>query len=272
MLRIPDGQGSMDRNWLKSLQVLGALLVLFAALPVDARTRRAVFDPEDLEMQKPGVLFIETTGGLLRDGQGRHEVMPDLSLDLGLTKSTELNIDGTFARISQGPNTWGGMSNAPDNIWLSLKNPLWTNRVRHSESAQTIGVQYGLKLPVARQSHGLGAQALGMFGLSATQRRLVLNIGYFVDPTTANVQAWGALSGVDYEFDLDPEGVWQITGDLSGAWYGQDHTKELALTGGVTYVWQEKIELSLLGLGGWLAGGPAVGGFINVSPRITLWH
>lgn len=259
----------MKRAPLLLIPVLASLLCPLAV----ARPRHPVFEPEDLEMERAGQADVDLGFGLVRDGQAWRTVAPDFEMDLGLTQRLELGLDGTFAWASRSTQQVVPRLAVPDNVWLSLKHALWTSRQEGDRTAQAIGLQHGVRLPMAPRSTGVGYQILALFGTSARARRLVLNLGAFVEPRTTlpDMRPWGLLAGLDVQVDLD-DGAWQVQGNLAVTGHGEDQSGEATVSAGLLHAFGQRLEVYALGIGGWLNGGPAYGLMAGVSPKVGLWR
>src|SRR5690349_10275820 len=99
----------------RSVGVVAAGLALWPALAL-ARPHRRLFEPTDLELERPGVLELDLQAGLVRGPDAFRLSIPDAELDVGLLPDLEIDLDGAFAL--EGPD--GGALSfdhlAPDNL------------------------------------------------------------------------------------------------------------------------------------------------------------
>jgi hypothetical protein len=250
---------------------IASLAVLLATLPAHARMRRPLFDPEDLEMEPVGVLDIEATVGPVGDRESMRVFLPDLSIDLGLSAGTEVGFDGGFV-VSSPATRLQPLAAEPTDGWLSLKHAVWTSREENATSALAVGLQHGVRLPFAPAATGLGYQALVLAAMRRPGTLVVANVGAFLDPRHAGARAWGMLLGTDGTVDLTADGRWHLDADLSCTVYGRDNTAEVALVAGAQRSWDDRLDVGLSVLTGWVAGGPALGMLVVASPKFRIWR
>lgn len=250
---------------------IASLAVLLAALPAHARTRRPLFDPEDLEMEHVGVLAVEATVGPVGDRESLRVFLPGLSIDLGLGEGAEVGFDGGFVASSPAAGLQP-LAAEPTDGWLSLKHAVWTNREENASSAVAVGLQHGVRLPIAPAATGLGYQALVLAAMRRPGMLVVANIGAFIDPRHAGARAWGMLLGTDGTVDLTADGRWHLDADLSCTVDGHVNTAEVALVAGAQRSWDDRLDLGLAVLTGWVAGGPALGMLVVASPKFRIWR
>ncbi len=261
----------MKRGPVGTLVVVATLLGLAGPFPAQASGRRPVFDPEDLEMEEPGVLDLELNTGLVRDGQTWRVIAPDLSIDLGLTDELELDLDATASWVSPDNTALRPQDVALDSLWLSLKHALYFDRDENGIT-WALGLQHGLRLPLQGGQQGVGYEALLLGGLAWRGFSMVLNLGGFVDPIPygSSLPPRGLLGGLSWHLQLDDGNHFAFVGDLSAAWYA-DTPAEFAATPGFLWAPIETLEITVSALGGWLSGGAAGGVLIGISPKFRVW-
>jgi hypothetical protein len=235
---------------------------------------RPLFEPTDLELEEPGMLEVDLQLGLIRSRGPARLMMPDFEIDLGVLSMLELDIDGGYA--IEGPST-GPFSldhAAPDSLWPAAKIGLYDANDQQAHTAFALGVQVGPKLPVAAGSHGLGVEALALVGTAVSRTHLVWNAGAFVDPDPDPVpgRPIGLEVGVDVDIDLDAEDAFSLQGGLSGVRFVSHDRDQLLATAGVTWSALENLDLSLLGLVGFLGGSDRYGVLLGVAPKLRLFH
>jgi hypothetical protein len=260
---------------LARLATWGAL-ALTAFLPATARARaiRPLFEPTDLELEDPGVTEIDLQIGAVRSQGPWRAVLPDFELDLGLLPYLELDLDGAYA--IEGPST-GPFSfdhAAPDSLWPSIKLGLYDRHDQETHRGFAIGVQAGPKLPTAAGAHGVGAEGLLLFGGSTPVVRAVLNLGGFVDPAVdaTSDRPVGIETGLDLELHVDPRDRFYLTGELSSVHFLSSDPDQLLVTAGFSWSATQALDLSLVGLWGFLAGSDRYGLLLGVSPKLRLFH
>jgi hypothetical protein len=254
-----------------------ATLFVVAALLGGARLvaakPRPRFEPTDLEMEDTGVFEIDLEFGVVKSQGPTRLVIPDFELDLGLLPNLELDIDGAYA--IEGPQT-GPFSPdhaAPDNLWVGAKIGLYDDHDEDSHAGRALGIQIGPKLPVARGAHGIGVESLLLIGGSTRRVTAVFNIGGFVDPSpdATSPRPVAVEWGIDLELRLDKREHYQLTGELAGVKFKSTYPDQLGVTAGFNWSPIESLDISLVGLLGFLEGNDRYGLLIGVSPKFHLF-
>ncbi|HEX5658380.1 MAG TPA: hypothetical protein VFX59_14355 [Polyangiales bacterium] len=245
--------------------------VLLAAAPVEARVFRARFDPETLELQKPGNLELNVmTGGLYGDGvDGSRYILPDLEVDLGVLSWLEVSIDGAFSLTNLGTSDVGL---GGDPLWTSARFELLNLKQDNQEHTTFgMGLQVGPRFRTIDNARGVGLGALLLAGGGTKELRVVGNLGTFLDRDQAGALVYGAA----VEYDLELRRKWTLQGQFAGAhYYGDtqgdtDPNQAFLLAGFGTEV-TETLQLSLLGLLGF-AKGDRLGLMASVTWDHQLW-
>jgi hypothetical protein len=248
-----------------------ALAALLSAAPARARVFRARFDPETLELQKPGNLEVNVqAGGLYGDGvDGSRVIVPDFELDLGVLKWLEVSIDGVFSVTNVGTPE---LKVGGDPLWTSARFELLNLKQDNQEHTTFgMGLQVGPRFRTIDNARGVGLGALLLIGGGSKTLRLVGNLGTFLDREQAGALVYGAA----VEYDLELRRKWTLQGQFAGAHYfgntngDTDPNQALLLAGGGTEV-TETLQLSLLGLFG-LAKGDRLGLMAAVTWDHQLW-
>jgi len=265
----------------------GALLPLLWAAPALARRGvRPIFEPTDLELEKPGVLDVDVQVGAIRSQGPARVVIPDFEVDFGIFPNLELDVDGAYAIEGPAMGPFAFDHAAPDSLWLSLKIGLfdWNNNedapagaaagAPASADAWAIGLQVGPKLPVASGSSGVGAEGLLLVARVLGKTHLVLNSGAFIDPRPdpASGRPIGLELGLDLDRDLDAAGHFSLTGELSGVVFLSSDPRQLLATAGITWSATDSLDVSLIGLVGFLEGSDRYGVLLGLSPKVRLFH
>jgi hypothetical protein len=250
------------------------LPLLLASSPVHARAVRPLFEPTDLELERTGVLDVDVQLGAIRSRGPWRAVVPDFELDFGLLPNLELDLDGAYA--IEGPST-GPFSfdhAAPDSLWPSLKLGLYDARDLVLRRAWAFGLQVGPKVPVAAQAHGVGFESLLLVGRAVEHLHLVLNLGGFVDPApdALSNRPVGVEVGLDLDLDLDDIDRFSLTGELSAVRFLSNDPSQLLATAGLTWSVGPALDLSIVGLWGFLAGSDRYGVLLGVSPKFSLFR
>ncbi len=266
---------SRARLWryIPACELALALALLAVLLPATAHARRGVrplFEPTDLELEKTGVVDIDVQIGAIQ-GQGpARVVVPDFEVDVGLLPNLELDIDGAYAIEGPASGPFSFDHAAPDSLWVGGKLGIydWTDDEAHQSWA--LGLQLGPKLPVASGAHGIGGEVLALIGHTRGKTHLVLNAGAFADPHPApdTGRPIGIELGLDLDRDLDAAGHFSLTAELSGVRFLSSDPAQLLATAGITYSVNDNLDLSLVGLVGFLDGSDRYGALIGVSPKI----
>ena len=238
-----------------------------------ARAIRPLFEPSDLELEDPGVTEIDLQLGAIRSQGPWRVVLPDFELDFGLLPWLELDLDGAYA--IEGPTT-GPFSfdhAAPDSLWPSVKLGFYDDHDEQTKRSGALGAQVGPKVPVAAGSHGVGVESLLLLGYMYGRLHTVLNAGGFIDPApdATSGRPIGIELGLDIDLDLDDIDRFSLTGEFSGVAFVSDDPGQLLATAGFTWSVTRSLDLSIVGLWGFLAGSDRYGALLGVSPKFRLF-
>ena len=250
---------------------MATLLVLFSAKDAAAQRARRRFEPTDLRMQEAGIAEIDLQVGVLQGEDGARTSAPDFEASLGITPQVELEIDGTFGLDASAKPQF------LDNTLLSLRLAIVDVRdARDSASGWAAGVQAGPRLPTALGTRGLGVEALAIVGRTTGGLHLFVQGGTLLDPLEAGpgaraVRPFGVEAGVDLELDLDERERWSLTGELGGVKFLSSHRSQLHLTAGPTLRVAPWLELSVVGVLGFLAGGDRYGALLGATTRFRVF-
>jgi hypothetical protein len=252
--------------------VVGVALLASPALAVAGRAARPRFEPTDLELEGSGVAEIDLQAGYVQGPSAGRVMVPDFELDLGLTSTIELDVDGAYAVEGASNAPFSFDHPAPDSLWTALK--IGVLSVDGEVSGGGLGIQVGPKLPVAPGSHGLGGEGLVLIGLRRGQAHLVLNLGGFVDPTptASSTRPRGLEGGLDLDLDLDRENHFSLQGELGGVHFFSSDPHQLTATLGLAWSPRDTLEISLTALVGLLPGSDRYGLLLGFSPKLALWR
>jgi hypothetical protein len=209
-----------------------------------AAVRRLHFEPDDLDLEQPGILDFDFQAGPLHGdsvGKGRL-LLPDFEIGLGLTRNVELDVSGAFS-IDQNRGEPHQLSSDP--LWVATKLGLF-DEVDELGNSWALGVELGPRLPVIGAG-GVGFGVLGLLGFTHSRLTLVLNAGTLIDPgpTRSAQHPTGVVVGLDLNQDLDAKGA--------------------------TYSVTPRLDVSLTALGGFLPNTDHAGIMLGVSPELDLW-
>jgi hypothetical protein len=224
-------------------------------------------------MESEGVVELDMQVGTIRGDGPWRTVVPDVEIDLGLTRNVELDIDGTYAVEGPDDGQFSFDHPAPENIWIAAKLGLYDSRDDDGDTtAWSIGAQLGPKLPVASGARGIGYEALLVAGYTWKESHFVLNLGGLVDPgpTVSTDRPQGVEAGLDADIQVGHSPI-SITAELATLHFFSADDDQLNGTGGVTFAASENLDLSLTGLVGFLRGGDRGGVLFGISPKFPLW-
>lgn len=238
--------------------VLALLVLVIVPGNAEAKRRRITFFPQDLDMENPGHVEMDTRIGFLRTADGNNLVIPDIQTDWGINRRLEIGLDG------QGGLDTAGNWTAQDQLWLSAKHLLWDGH-RHDQSL-ALGLQHGIRFAVIPNTWAFGYQAVGLFSVTQNLWQVVLSVGAYVDPPEmeTNHRPIGALAGLDATYNLNDD--WDIAPSVACAVHGEGNV-DIVLTTDL------ELDLGVWGsvragvLGGWQDSQRLVGGEIGYAPR-----
>ncbi len=247
--------------------VLFALSALGMSSSAAAKPRH--FEPDDLELEHPGVLDFDLQAGpvLSTSSIGNHLLLPDFEVGLGLTPAVELDVSGAFDFYRAG----GRRQVSGDALWIATKLGLYDVSDTPGD-AWAFGLELGPRLPTVA-SGGIGYGALGLVGFSHGRLTWVLNAGTLIDPgaSIADQHASSLVCGVDFNAQLAPAGRWSVQSELGAAYYFSPDPHELSLSIGTTYAVDPRLDVSLTALSGFLRHTDHAALLVGVSPQFALW-
>jgi hypothetical protein len=241
---------------------LGLLVLVCVATPAYAG-KHPRFEPTDLELEDPGTTELDLQFGPALNSDGWRVLTPDFEADFGVLPNLELDLDGAYA--------FDGNANVVDNLWPSVKVGLGDWRDDTTKRAWALGLQAGPKLPIAPDNHGVGFEAIALFGYMVGRVHLVFDLGGLIDPHDASApRPKGFEAGVDLELVLVPD-KWSLLGELGGVRYVSDDAHQLATTAGVQYSPNDHVDLSLVALTGFADGSDKFALLAGVSLHLGLF-
>jgi hypothetical protein len=231
--------------------------------------RRRVFEPDDLELERPGMLDFDLQVGAVlgNSASGNHLVIPDFEIGLGLTRTVELDVSGIFTLDQE--NGQRHLTGAA--LWIATKLGLFDSHDDQG-NAWALGLELGPRFPTL-DAAGIGYGALGLLGFSHRGLALVLNAGSLIDPGASSSEEHPSclVVGLDLNAELDQRGQWSLQSELGVAHYLSSDPGELAFTLGATYAVSRQLDVSLTALSGVLRNTDHAGLLLGVSPQFWLW-
>lgn len=249
--------------------LVAALCLL--ATSASARPIRPRFEPTDLELERPGTLELNFQVGYIDASPQGRVVLPDFEVDLGLTRRFEIDLDGTYAF-----DPTAGGSSQPDNLWLSGKIGFFDFALR-SGVMLAGGVQAGPRFGVAHGAHGIGIDALVLFGITYGRLQLVINVGGYWDPAQAQADGSqprprGLQLGGQVDIDITRDHRWSFHAEIATTVALAVDPNQVTLAAGVVLAPNPSLELSLLALVGLIPGSDRAGALLGASPKLALWR
>jgi len=210
--------------------------------------------------------------GAIRSQGPWRVVLPDFEVDVGLLPWLELDLDGAYAIEGPATGPFSFDHAAPDSLWPSVKLGIYDDHDEKTGRSAAFGVQVGPKVPVASGSHGVGVESLLLLGYVYHHLHTVLNAGGFIDPApdAMSNRPVGIELGLDLDLDLDDIDRFSLTGEFSGVAFVSDDPGQLLATAGLTWSVTKSLDLSVVGLWGFLAGSDRYGALLGVSPKFRF--
>ena len=252
--------------------VCALLCLQFPAVSFAAPVLR-LFEPTDMELEDPGVMELDMQYGVVRGENAYRLSAPDFEFDLGLTSNLEFDVDGEFAIGGPNSGTFSFDRPAPDNLWTSLKLGLLDFADPQMDIAWTLGMQLGPKFPVAQEAQGIGFEGLALLGCRLHHTYVVLNLGGRVDPAGGgdSPRPTGIELGIYFEQPVDKDDVWALISNIGGIRYFSPDPHQLTTSAGIQWSPTDALQLSVVGVYGWLSGGDQYGVLFGISPKFRLW-
>jgi hypothetical protein len=252
-----------------------ALLIVAVCLVagnVGARPTRPRFEPTDLSLEPKGVAELDLQVGVTHgDGPpGNRVILPDFEFDLGLTPNVEIDIDGAFGfdRYDQTSRRFVGEA-----LWTGVKLGFVDFKNDAGTRSFAIGMQLGPRWPTIGDTRGIGYGALALFGLNGGRAHTVLNAGGFVDPgpEITRDKPRSVLGGISFALDLDERAVWTFDAEFAVAHYLSPDPDELAGGFGFSFDPSKNLELSIIGIAGFLPGYDRFTLLMGMTPKVDLF-
>jgi hypothetical protein len=239
-----------------------------------ARSLRPIFEPTDLEMEETGVVEVDLQFGAIRSRGPWRLVVPDFELDVGLLPWLELDLDGAYAVEGPATGPFAFDHAAPDSLWPCLKLGFLDANDEAADDTWSLGGQIGPKIPTTSGAHGVGVETLVLVGYAWKHLHTVLNLGAFVDPApdAASGRPIGIEGGIDFELEVGAGERWALLAEVSGVRFLSDDPQQLLATAGAKWAATPWLDVSLVGLWGFLAGSDRYGALLGFSPKLHLFQ
>jgi hypothetical protein len=224
-------------------------------------------------MEDAGVVELDVQLGAIRSRGPWRAVVPDFELDIGILPYLELDLDGGYAIEGPSSGPFSFDHAAPDSLWPSLKLGFFDSHDDDADRAWALGMQVGPKIPVTASSHGIGVEGLLLVGYAIGPLHLALNAGAFVDPApdATSSRPIGVESGLDLEFELGNSNRHSVIAEISGVHFLSSDPDQLLATAGYKWAALPWLDLSLIGLWGFLDGSDRYGLLLGMSPKVHLF-
>ncbi|HYQ28867.1 MAG TPA: hypothetical protein VER04_16660 [Polyangiaceae bacterium] len=244
-------------------------LILVTTSSASGAPRRRHFEPDDLELEQPGILDLDLQVGAVLGSSdlGNHLLIPDFEIGLGLARNVELDVSGTFMLEREN-----GRRHVTGNaLWIASKLGLLETRDQRG-NAWALGLELGPRLPTF-DAAGIGYGVLGLLGFTRRGLGLVLNVGSLIDPGArlSDPRPSSLVFGLDFNAELDQRGRWSLQSELGATHYLSSDPDEAAAAVGATYAVSRRLDVSLTALGGFLRHTDHAGLLLGVSPQLGLW-
>ena len=256
--------------------VAGALMAAAIALPAGVSARpRPRFEPTDLEWEETGVAEVDLEFGAIRSPGPWRFVIPDFELDFGIHHNVELDLDGAYAIEGPDSGAFAFDHAVPDSLWPSLKIGIWDDHDYETHHAQAIGIQIGPKLPVAHLSHGIGAEGLLMVGGSLQGRERGAQPGRVhrtgagrASPTARSASRRASISRCSWTRRTGSSGP--------ASWRRRTSSRRIRTSctrpTGITWSASPNLDLSVVGVFGFLAGDDRYGVLFGIEPKLRMFE
>jgi len=248
------------------------LALTVAAGPRNAQAARHRFEPTDLEWEASGLAELDIQVGAIRTEGPWRTVVPDVELDIGVAPNVEIDIDTAYAVDGPDDGRFSFDHPAPENLWIAAKLGLYDSREDSSDTnAWALGAQLGPRLPV-HDTYGVGYEALLLAGYTWGENHFVLNLGGLIDPgpQVPSQRPRGVEGGLDVDVQLGHSPL-SVTAELAAVHFFSADRDQLNGTAGLTFAASNLLDLSVIGLVGFLKGGDRGGVLFGVSPKFALW-
>jgi hypothetical protein len=231
------------------------------------------FEPTDLALEDPGTVQFNVQTGFVRGPTAWRFVGPDTEVDFGITPRFEVDFDFAIAGEGRDHEPFAFDHSVFDNGWLSSKIGLFDAHNAKTNSGWALGLQMGPKLPISRDAHGIGYEALLMGARHVNKTTLVLNAGGLIDPAPSLGEARPtALEvGLDVSQVLDDDAKFALLGELGLLKYAHADGDALQASAGLQWSPNDALDMSAVVLVGTLNGADRFGVLFGFAPKLNLF-
>jgi hypothetical protein len=181
----------------------------------------------------------------------------------------ELDLDGSYALEGSSSSPFSQPHATPDALWPSAKLGLKDWHDEELGRAWALGFQVGPKIPIARESRGVGFEGLFLLGILLFNSHFVINAGLLNDPRPTQFESrpFGFECGLDIHTPFDKNDTAAFIGEISGVHFFSGDPHQFLTTAGLNYSPYRYLDLSVVALAGWLNGSDRYGLLLGVTPK-----
>lgn len=169
----------MFRRFLVYIMLLGSATATAAAQSRPLRTADAEIIELGTLRAEVGAEFLQDVSFPLSGLSGDLTSVGVTNLRMGLGKIVEVQLDGTIQNFlnvkKRGPSFAPDLRLSGNNSTHDIGDFTLATKIRvlsEAERRPSLGFRFGLKLPNSKQSHGIGTNTLGEFGVFIVQKHL----------------------------------------------------------------------------------------------------
>jgi len=190
-------------------------------------------------------------------------VVPDVELDLGLTRWLEVDLDAALSvtELEKRDKPLAG-----DPIFLSARFDAYSWKSPRSSATFGVGFQLGPRFPSVNTPRGVGFGGLVLFGGGSSDFHLVGNAGSVFDRGQSRAIAYG----LDWDAALGH--ALSLIGDVSVVQYFGSDPAQLLVDVGASYKPSPALELFALAIAGPALRGDRAGGLVGVAYTYRVFH
>ena len=256
--------------------VAGALMAATIALPAGVSARpRPRFEPTDLEWEETGVAEVDLEFGAIRSPGPWRFVIPDFELDFGIHHNVELDLDGAYAIEGPDSGAFAFDHAVPDSLWPSLKIGIWDDHdyeTKHArgdrdpDRAQAAGRPSLARHRRRGPAHGRWQPARRERG--AQPGRVHRTGAGRASPTARSASRRASISRCSWTRRTGSSGP--------ASWRRRTSSRrtpnQLHATTGITWSASPNLDLSVVGVFGFLAGDDRYGILFGIEPKLRMFE